>query len=63
MVGNCEGGYSCAYINTLSWRTPTMPMPMETNPRVVFERLFGEGGDGRVRLAPAARWSAASSIP
>jgi hypothetical protein len=51
MVGNCEGGYSCAYINTLSWRSPTMPMPMETNPRVVFERLFGEGGDGQARLS------------
>jgi hypothetical protein len=50
MVGNCEGGYSCSYINTLSWRTPTMPLPMETNPRVVFERIFGEGGDGRARL-------------
>jgi hypothetical protein len=51
MVGNCEGGYNCAYINTLSWRTPTLPQPMETNPRVVFERLFGEGGSGRERLA------------
>lgn len=51
MVGNCEGGYSCAYINTMAWRTPTMPLPMETNPRVVFERLFGEGGDGKARLA------------
>ena len=45
MTGNCEGGYSCAYINTLSWRTGTLPLPMETNPRVVFERLFGEPGD------------------
>ena len=44
MTGNCEGGYSCAYINTLSWRSPTLPLPMETNPRVVFERLFGEPG-------------------
>jgi hypothetical protein len=51
MVGNCEGGYSCAYINTLSWRTPTMPLPMETNPRVVFERLFGEGGGGAAQIA------------
>jgi uncharacterized protein DUF1552 len=50
MVGNCEGGYSCAYINTMSWRTPTMPLPMETNPRAVFERLFGEGGGGQARL-------------
>ena len=43
MVGNCENGYSCAYINTLSWRTPTNPNPMESNPRKVFERLFGDG--------------------
>lgn len=48
--GNCEGGYSCAYINTMSWRTPTTPLPMETNPRAVFERLFGEGGDRRADL-------------
>lgn len=49
MTGNCEGGYSCAYINTLSWRTPTLPLPMATNPRVVFERLFGEPGDEATR--------------
>lgn len=42
-VGNCDNGYSCAYVNTFSWRTPTMPLPMENNPRVVFERLFGDG--------------------
>ena len=41
MVGNCDTGYSCAYTNTLSWRSPTTPMPPETNPRAVFERLFG----------------------
>ncbi len=51
MTGNCEGGYSCAYINTLSWRTATLPLPMETNPRVVFERLFGEPGDAAARHA------------
>jgi hypothetical protein len=44
MVGNCENGYSCVYMNTLSWRTPTTPLPAEINPRIVFERLFGEGG-------------------
>jgi hypothetical protein len=44
MVGNCEAGYSCVYQNTLSWRDATTPMPMETHPRVVFERLFGDGG-------------------
>jgi hypothetical protein len=56
IVGNCEGGYSCAYVNTFSWRTPTTPLPMETNPRVVFERLFGEAGDP-VRLGTRRRAS------
>ena len=51
LVGNCEGGYSCVYVNTFSWRTPTMPLPMETNPHAVFERLFGQGGDPEARLA------------
>jgi Protein of unknown function (DUF1552) len=41
-VGNCDSGYSCAYTNSLAWRTPTTPMPPETNPRLVFERLFGD---------------------
>ena len=40
-AGTCDAGYSCAYTNTISWRTPTTPLPMENNPRVVFERLFG----------------------
>jgi hypothetical protein len=40
-VGACDSGYSCAYQNSISWRTPTLPMPPETNPRAVFERLFG----------------------
>ena len=44
LVGNCENGYSCIYMNTIAWRDPTTPLPMENNPRVVFERLFGEGG-------------------
>jgi hypothetical protein len=43
LVGNCDNGYSCAYMNTLSWRTPTTPLPSETNPRKVFRRLFGTG--------------------
>jgi hypothetical protein len=43
LAGACDGDYSCAYVNTISWRTPTTPLPMETNPRVVFEALFGEG--------------------
>jgi hypothetical protein len=40
-VGSCDPGYSCAYANTLCWSSPTTPLPMENNPRVVFERLFG----------------------
>jgi len=42
IIGACEKGWSCAYVNTLCWRTPTSPIPMETNPRRVFERLFGD---------------------
>lgn len=51
MVGNCENGYSCAYLNSSSWRTPTTPLPHERDPRVVFERLFGDGGTRSTRLA------------
>jgi len=43
LAGDCDSGYSCAYTNTVSWRTPTTPNPMEVNPRAVFERLFGDG--------------------
>jgi hypothetical protein len=51
MVGNCNDGYSCVYMNTFVWRTPTMPLPMENNPRIVFERLFGLGGTAVERLS------------
>jgi hypothetical protein len=51
LVGACDPGYSCAYMNTLNWQTPTTPLPMEVNPRVVFERLFGGGGTAEQRLA------------
>ena len=44
LVGNCDDGYNCVYVNTISWSSPTTPLPAETNPRRVFERLFGEGG-------------------
>ena len=50
VVGVCEGGYSCTYINTFSWAAADRPLPMETNPAVVFERLFGDGGPGAQRL-------------
>jgi hypothetical protein len=50
MVGNCENGYSCAYLNSTSWRTPNTPLPHERDPRVVFQRLFGDGGSVGARL-------------
>ena len=43
-VGGCDTQYACAYMNTISWSSPTTPVPMEINPRVVFERLFGRPG-------------------
>ena len=43
-VGTCGWGYSCAYVNTISWSDHGSPMPMEINPQVVFERMFGDGG-------------------
>lgn len=53
LAGDCDSGYSCAYTNTISWRSPTTPNPMEVNPRAVFERLFGDGDstDPAARLA------------
>ena len=53
LLGQCEAAYSCAYMNSICWRTPTTPMPMEDRPRVVFERLFGdaESTEPAVRLA------------
>jgi hypothetical protein len=41
MAGNCDSGYSCVYSNTMSWRSPTQPLPKEVNPKLVFERIFG----------------------
>jgi hypothetical protein len=52
MLGSCDGGASCAYTNTIAWRTPTTPLPPENDPRAVFERLFGTSGstDPEARL-------------
>ncbi len=50
-AGTCDQGYSCAYTSTISWRSPTTPLPMENNPRAVFERLFGDSES----TDPAAR--------
>src|SRR5689334_7081129 len=51
LLGECDRDYGCIYMNTLSWRTPTTPMPMEINPRKVFERMFGQGGTASDRAA------------
>src|SRR5262245_18662982 len=51
LIGACDRDYGCIYMNTLSWRTPTTPMPMEINPRKVFERMFGQGDSVEARIA------------
>jgi hypothetical protein len=52
LVNACgQTGYSCVYSDTIAWRTPTTPLPMENNPRNVFERLFGDGSSSAQRLA------------
>ena len=51
VVGQCDNGYACVYQNNLSWSSPTTPLPCEAHPRVVFERLFGEGGSAAQRRA------------
>jgi len=55
LAGNCDSGYSCAYSNSISWRSETTPMPPEVNPRLVFERLFGRPGDSDDPVARAKR--------
>ncbi len=57
LVGNCDSGYSCAYSNSISWRTPTSPNPPEVNPRAVFERLFGTGDDDPATAARRTRYN------
>jgi hypothetical protein len=50
-VGQCDNGYACVYQNNLSWSSPTTPLPADAHPRVVFERLFGDGGSAADRRA------------
>jgi hypothetical protein len=54
-VGQCDNGYACVYQNNLSWSSPTTPLPAEAHPRIVFERLFGEGGSAADRRAALKR--------
>src|SRR2546426_9693689 len=60
-AGACTGNLSCAYTHTLSWRSPTQPLPMEWNPRAVFEKLFGDSGSTE-RAAREARLRQHKSI-
>jgi Protein of unknown function (DUF1552) len=50
-IGGCDTQYACAYMNTISWLTPTTPQPMEINPRILFERMFGRAGTSAQRVA------------
>ncbi len=50
LIGACDVGFSCTYTNTISWKTPTTPLPMEINPRNVFDRLFGDGSTANERM-------------
>ena len=52
---NCGEGYSCVYTNTISWQTPTRPLPMQINPQVVFEKMFGDGGSAEERTTRRAQ--------
>lgn len=52
---NCGEGYSCVYTNTIAWTSPTTPLPMELNPQVVFERMFGSGSSPEQRVARRER--------
>jgi len=51
VIGQCDNGYACVYQNNLSWSSPTTPLPAEAHPRIVFERLFGDGGSSAERNA------------
>jgi|KBSMisStaDraftv2_1062788.scaffolds.fasta_scaffold62102_2 hypothetical protein len=51
LIGACDRDYGCIYMNTVSWRTHTTPLPMEINPRKAFERMFGLGGSASARMA------------
>jgi hypothetical protein len=56
-MGSCDSGHSCSYTNTLSWSTPSTPLPVSVNPRAIFERLFGDGDslDAASRMADLRR--------
>jgi|694.fasta_scaffold23889_2 hypothetical protein len=55
MAGDCDSGYSCVYSSTMSWRSPTQPVPKEVNPKLVFDRLFGDGDPAALSRAARRR--------
>ena len=55
VVGQCDNGYACVYQNSLSWSSPTTPLPAEAHPRMIFETLFGDGGTGAERMESLKR--------
>jgi hypothetical protein len=57
LAGNCDSGYSCVYSSTISWRSATQPLPKEVNPKLIFERLFGNGPDAMRAQRDARRKS------
>ena len=61
-AGSCDDGFSCAYTNTIAWTNDTTPLPMENNPRVVFERLFGDSGSTDPAIRRARRRKDASLL-
>jgi hypothetical protein len=61
-AGNCDSGYSCAYSSNISWRTKSQPMAKEANPRLVFERLFGNQVPGETQQSMAEREARRKSI-
>jgi hypothetical protein len=61
LLGACDAGYSCAYARAIAWRSPTTPLPMENDPRAVFERLFG-GADTTDTASRLARLERQRSI-
>jgi len=63
LAGQCDNGYACVYQNNLSWSSPTTPLPSEAHPRVVFDRLFGDGSTTEERRASlTARHSLLDSV-
>jgi len=49
MAGNCDSGYSCVYSSTMSWKSATQPLPKDVDPRLVFDRLFGQSSDPKAK--------------